>query len=125
MTIAESDYRDALLLIPYSICALTTGLGDEINASIASWLMQVSFEPPMVAIAIYKNSHSHELLSKGGMFGVNFLDASQISIANRLALPRRLRPQHLAGIAHRMTESGTPILEEALAFFGMQGEQFA
>ncbi len=113
----EQEFRDALLQIAYSVFILTIRQGDEINACTGSQLMQVSFEPPMVAIAVDKNSYSHKMLFKeGALFAINLLDSRQLAIANRLALPHRMRPQQMAGIRHRAGQSGAPILEEAIAY---------
>lgn len=114
--LGEGDPADALTLIPYGVFVLSVGGQDSLNACTVSWLTQVSFEPPLLVLALDRTSYSHGTLVPGGTFAINFLDRGNISRANRLALPHRLRPRDLAGVPHNRSFRGTPILDEAIAF---------
>lgn len=124
MVLDSSDVNDALLLVPYGVYILTTASGEQLNACTASWLTQVSFEPPLIAVAIENESYTRGLLTNGTPFAINFLDSNQIAAANRLALPHRLRPQNLAGLSYRLNDAGAPILEDALGYLACKVENW-
>lgn len=109
--------RDALLLIPYGVYIATTGGGSmDVGAFTASWLMQVSFEPLLVALAVDKASHSHALLEENGNFTINLVDQSKTQLANRLGTPYSISPFKFNGVSWREGTTGAPILEDALAY---------
>lgn len=114
--LAEGDPADALALMPYGVFVLTVSHQDELNSSTVSWVIQVSFEPPLLALALEHGSHSPSMLEPGGTFAINLLDNGQVSVASRQALPHRLRPRNMAGVMHHRTGRGTPVLDEAFAF---------
>lgn len=112
--------REALQMISYGLYVLTTGRGREAHASTVNWLTQISFEPLLIMIAVEKTSHSRLLLQGGGVFAINFLSQDQTLLARRLAVPHRLNPHKLAGVACHAGVTGAPLLDEAIAF--LEGE---
>src|SRR3990172_4521552 len=75
----DMSVQDALLLIPYSVYIVTTGgESKQMGAFTASWLMQVSFEPLLLAVGVDKTSHSQALLAENGVFAVNFLGGARL-----------------------------------------------
>lgn len=108
--------EDGLLAIPYGVYVITTGgESKQPGAFTASWLMQVSFDPLLVALAVDKTSHSHALLEEHRVFAVNFLGEGQTPLAARLGTPYRIQPHKFMGIAWHAGVSGTPLLDDALA----------
>jgi len=55
----------------YGIYILTTRFEQSINGMIASWMSQVSYEPPLFMAAIHPNRYSHELLVQSGYFALH------------------------------------------------------
>lgn len=113
---SQEGQRDALRLISYGLYVLTTAHGSEVNAITCNWLTQISFEPLMLVVALEKESHSHRLVQESGVFAVNFLDKDQAHLARRMAAPHRINPHKLAGVAYRIGVTGTPLLDQAIAF---------
>ncbi len=109
--------QDALLLIPYGVYIVTTG-GESKQTGVftASWLMQASFEPLLLALGVDKTSHSQALLAENGVFAVNFLGRGQTQLAARLGTPHHIQPHKIMGVAWRAGVSGVPLLDEALAY---------
>jgi flavin reductase (DIM6/NTAB) family NADH-FMN oxidoreductase RutF len=85
------------------------------NAFTAAWVMQVSFDPPMLALSISPSHSSYALLSEGGAFTVNVLGAEQVGLAAHFG--RSASTDKLAAFSWRASRSGSPILEAALAWF--------
>lgn len=58
------------LLHPRPVVLICCG-NEKTNVMACSWIMPVSEEPPMIAISIWKESYTHELIEKQGEFTVN------------------------------------------------------
>lgn len=71
----------------YGIYVLTTRFEETINGMIASWVSQVSFDPPLIMAAIHPNRHSHGLLEKSGHFVLHILDREQSDMLTRFKGP--------------------------------------
>ena len=89
----------------------------------AAWVMQVSFEPLLLALSINPENASYDLLHAGGGFTVNVLKASQLEWARKFGTRSGRDEDKLAGIRWRPGRTGAPILEEALAYVdcGLEG----
>jgi len=85
------------------------------NAFTAAWLMQVSFEPLMLALSINRRHSSYALLKAGDGFTVNVLRQGQDDLALHFGQPSTVNK--LAAIAWRQSRRGTPLLDDALAWF--------
>lgn len=87
-----------------------------VNAFTATWLTQVSFTPPLVAVGIKKDSHSLEMIRQGRVFTVNLLGKDQKSVAEHFVKPSAVLGEKLKTVPHRAGVTGAPILEQAIAF---------
>ncbi len=111
---ATMTIQDALLCLPYGVHVVTTGGESKpLGACTASWVMQVSFDPLLVALAVDKLSHTQSLLAENAAFAVNFLGRSQIQLAARLGTPHRISPHKFSGVAWHAGATGAPVLDEA------------
>jgi flavin reductase (DIM6/NTAB) family NADH-FMN oxidoreductase RutF len=91
--------------------------GEKRDAFTAAWLMQVSFDPLLLALSINPENASYQLLHAGGGFTVNVLKRGQLELAQRFGTRSGREEDKLAGIPWRPGRSGAPILEAALAYF--------
>jgi flavin reductase (DIM6/NTAB) family NADH-FMN oxidoreductase RutF len=87
------------------------------SAFTAAWVMQVSFDPLLLALSINPDNASYELLHAGGGFTVSVLKQGQLELASRLGTQSSRDQDKLAGIRLRAGRNGPPVLEEALAYF--------
>jgi flavin reductase (DIM6/NTAB) family NADH-FMN oxidoreductase RutF len=87
------------------------------DAFTAAWIMQASFNPLMLAVSINPDNASYELLHATGGFTVNVLKQGQLELARRLGTRSGRDEDKLAGIRFRPGRLGSPILEDALAYF--------
>lgn len=85
------------------------------NAFTAAWVMQASFQPPMLALSVNPLHSSYAILKAGGGFTVNVLKRGQQDIALHFGLPQSA--SKLATVAWHPSRSGAPILKEAMAWF--------
>jgi len=93
------------------------GDGDERDAFTAAWVMQVSFDPLLLALSINPEHASYRLLHAGRGFTVNVLKQGQEELARRFGTRSGREEDKLAGINWRPGKTGAPILEDALAYF--------
>ncbi|MCW5838748.1 MAG: flavin reductase family protein [Anaerolineales bacterium] len=77
----------------------------------------LSLEPPLVSISLEKVTRTHELVSQVGRFGVSLLRASQQELSNRFAGRESEQQDRFADVATFTLETGSPLLQEALAYF--------
>lgn len=85
------------------------------HAFTAAWVMQVSFDPPLLAFSINPQHHSYPILKAGGRCSINVLAKEQLSIAAHFG-DSNIRDK-MAGYRWQPAASGVPVLNEALAYF--------
>ena len=89
--------------------------GEERNAFTAAWVMQVSFDPLLLALSINPQHSSYRLLKEGGAFSVNVLKHGQLDLAARFGDPAR--DNALSDGDWTMGRIGLPVLRDGLAYF--------
>lgn len=87
------------------------------DAFTAAWVMQVSFDPPLLALSIHPGHASYPLLQAGRGFTVSVLREGQEETARHFGLASGRERDKLAGTHWRPGSRGAPILEDALAWF--------
>jgi flavin reductase (DIM6/NTAB) family NADH-FMN oxidoreductase RutF len=88
------------------------------NAFTAAWVMQVSFDPLLLALSIHPHHSSYGLLKKSRAFSVNVMKKNQTELAVHFGRPADA--DKLAAIEWITGSTGSPILPEALAWFECQ-----
>ncbi|MGH8498749.1 MAG: flavin reductase family protein [Methylococcales bacterium] len=106
-----------LKLINVGVYVIGVRDGERQNAFTASWVMQISFDPILLAIAVNPGNYSYDLLRATGTCTVNVLSDKQISIADHFGNSFRSLPDKMAGYTWRSDAKRPPILEESLAYF--------
>jgi flavin reductase (DIM6/NTAB) family NADH-FMN oxidoreductase RutF len=88
------------------------------NAFTAAWVMQVSFDPLLVALSINPRHSSYALLEESRAFSVNVLKRGQLELAAHFGRPARA--DKLASTEWTTGRTGAPLLRESLAWFECQ-----
>ena len=96
------------------IYVLTSGYNDELNGMIASWVSQVSYDPPLIMVAIHQNRSSHRLISKSGRFAVHLLHAKQEEFLSRFKVPDPRAK--FENVEWTKGFTGCPILRDCLGY---------
>jgi flavin reductase (DIM6/NTAB) family NADH-FMN oxidoreductase RutF len=107
--------RRTLRRIPYALYVVTTAKEGEWRGFTATWITQVSFEPPLLALGIRKTSAAYDAISKSGVLVVHWLRKSQKEIAARFMKPVRGTEREFGGLAFHAGKTGVPVLEGMLA----------
>jgi flavin reductase (DIM6/NTAB) family NADH-FMN oxidoreductase RutF len=129
----------AMLAMSYGVHVIGShdGQGGR-NAMIADWVMQVSFSPRLVAIAVENDARTLRYIRATKVFSVNMLhEKDGMEIARKVVMPadgRKVRGRSdaaaaavhdkLAGLSHVILPNGCPVLDDALGWYACDVEQF-
>lgn len=108
--------KTALRKIPHGVYVIGVRQGELLNAFTATWLTQVSFTPPLVAIGIRKDAHALAMIRQERVFSVNLLSKQQKSLAEHFVKHSAALGEKLKDVKHRLGQTGTPILEDCIAY---------
>ena len=103
--------------ISHGVYVVGVSDGERQNAFTAAWVMQVSFDPLLLAISINPEHYSYQLLQAGGVCTVNVLGQDQYAIAKHFGCSVK---DKMAGYQWQKGKTGAPILTESLAYFDCQ-----
>jgi flavin reductase (DIM6/NTAB) family NADH-FMN oxidoreductase RutF len=117
--------KTALRKIPHGVYIIGVAQDGQLNAFTGTWLTQVSFTPPLVALGVRKNSHSFEMIRQSRVFSVNLLGKHQKSVAEHFVKPASVMGEKLKDVRHRPGKTGAPILEDAIAYVECEVREIA
>jgi flavin reductase (DIM6/NTAB) family NADH-FMN oxidoreductase RutF len=106
----------ALRKIPHGVYVVGVKQDSQLNAFTATWLTQVSFTPPLVAVGIKKDSHSLAMIKHDRVFSVHLLGKDQKAIAEHFVKPAAVVGEKLKDVRYHLGKTGAPVLEEAIAY---------
>ena len=114
----KKEWLAAFGQMTYGIYVLTARVDDTINGMIASWVTQVSYEPPLIMVAVHPNRYSHSLIEKSQAFVLHVLDHSQKEMLKRFKGPDP--EKKFTGISWVTGQTGAPVLKNCMAFFELK-----
>lgn len=112
-----NDLAELFHKLTYGVYVVGVAHAEKRNAFTAVWIMQVSFDPLLVALSINPTHASYPLLRDGGGFTINVLQQGQLELARHFGTLSAREQDKLAGILWRPGLRGAPILKEAMAYF--------
>lgn len=117
MVVNPEDFRKALSCFATGVTVITVGRAPgQVHGMTANAFCSVSLEPPLVLVCVDNESNTHPLLLAARRFGVNMLREDQQALARYFAeAEKNEEAAARLGVRYRLTERGTPLLEEALA----------
>jgi flavin reductase (DIM6/NTAB) family NADH-FMN oxidoreductase RutF len=83
----------------------------------ASAFQILSLAPALVSICLGRGSDAERIIQQAGGFAVSLLSDRQEFRAEQFAGRAPLVNPRFAGVAHHLTRSGLPVLDESLAWF--------
>jgi 3-hydroxy-9,10-secoandrosta-1,3,5(10)-triene-9,17-dione monooxygenase reductase component len=107
----------ALGRIPSGVFILTATHEKQPLAMMASWVQQVAFAPPSVAVAIAKERPAHAALSKPSRtFALSVIPEGDTSLMKKYARGIPAGADPFDGVRITRTANGTIVLADALAY---------
>jgi flavin reductase (DIM6/NTAB) family NADH-FMN oxidoreductase RutF len=113
---------ELLKLISHGVYVIGVRDGERRNAFTAAWVMQVSFEPLLLALSINPEHYSYQLLKAGGVCTVNVLGGDQYAVAEHFG---RSVADKMAGFDWHTAVTGAPVLSTSLAYFDCRVSHYA
>jgi flavin reductase (DIM6/NTAB) family NADH-FMN oxidoreductase RutF len=108
--------KTALRMIPYGLFVITaTGKSGSAAATI-NWVTQASFAPPLIAVGVKADSHSHALIDETREFVLNIIAKGDSALAYNFFKPAAVEGSKIGGEA--FTPGATvkaPVLDKAPA----------
>ena len=83
----KAEWIPAMGSLTYGIYVLTAAHEDKINGMIASWATQVSYDPPLIMVAVHHDRYTHRLISQSGCFALHVLLKEQKEFLKRFKGP--------------------------------------
>lgn len=114
----KEEWLSAFGNMTYGIYVLTVKCDDIFNGMIASWVSQVSYEPPLIMVAVHPNRYSHNLIEKSDTFALHVLEKSQKDMLKRFKGPDP--DKKFVDLSWETKKTGAPILKDCMAWFELQ-----
>jgi len=110
--------KQVLRKFTYGMWVLATGTGDDLEASSVTWVTQVGFTPPLVAIALKRDTRLAEVVKRHKAFTLHMLSKDQQDIASAFIKPTVVADGKIGGIAYKPAPvTGTPLLDGFACWF--------
>lgn len=106
--------KKVLRMFSYGMYIVTTTDGEDLGAFTADWVMQVSFEPRLIAISVEQDAHSLGVLRRSEVFAVNVLETGQRELAGQFGRNTAKVGNKLENYEYAKGSTGSPLLAEAL-----------
>ncbi|NJL38050.1 MAG: flavin reductase [Leptolyngbyaceae cyanobacterium SM1_4_3] len=113
----EQAKKTILRKIPHGLYVCGVKEGEEVNGYTASWVMQASFQPPLVVNCVKQDSKSHAMIKSSQVFALSVLEAGQKEIAQKFFKPQRRVGNKFEDIEFYLGEAtGCPIISDSLGY---------
>ena len=119
----NSDLTNLFKQITHGVYVIGVSDGEHRNAFTAAWVMQVSFDPPLLAFSINPEHYSYKLLQSGGICSINVLGRDQLHLADHFGRPGAR--DKMAGFQWNQANTGAPLLADSLAYFDCEVSHYA
>jgi flavin reductase (DIM6/NTAB) family NADH-FMN oxidoreductase RutF len=114
----DSNITQALKTLTYGLYIVTVSAGGVKNAMPASWVSQVSYDPPRIMVAVKKTRRTHDMLIKAEVFGLMVVQKGK---EGEFAAYKGADPEKkFEGRAVATGKSGALLLTEYLAAFELK-----
>ena len=102
----------------YGLYAVSAGFEGERGIFTANWLTQVSFDPPLVALSVERQSSTLALIRASGRFVVVPLRSDQAKLAGDLGRPRARAGDkfEVYDLPVLRTDTGDPVFSGGLGY---------
>jgi flavin reductase (DIM6/NTAB) family NADH-FMN oxidoreductase RutF len=112
----EQAKKTMLRKIPHGLYVCGVKDGEEVNGFTASWVMQASFQPPLVVNCVKQDSGSHAMIKSSQVFALSVLAADQKAIAQKFFKPQRRVGDKFEDVEFYFGETGCPIISDSLGY---------
>lgn len=105
--------RKALHKISYGLYVICSKDNGKINGQIANAVIQVSSEPPIIAISINKKNYTHEYIKKSKVFTISVLsEKTSMNFIGTFGFKSGRDIDKFEGINYKLGNTNTPIITD-------------
>jgi flavin reductase (DIM6/NTAB) family NADH-FMN oxidoreductase RutF len=101
--------------ITQGVYVISVANEEQKNAFTAAWVMQVSFNPPLICFSINPEHHSYKILQEGGICCISVLNNEQYIEAAHFGQSND--KDKMDDFKWQKTKTGAPALTDSLAYF--------
>jgi ferric-chelate reductase [NAD(P)H] len=109
---------NALRKISYGLYIVGSYSGDRKNGQVANTVIQVTSEPPVIAVSINKKNLTHDFIKAGGVFSASVLcQSTPLPFIGNFGFKSGRDADKLQGVNYKIGQTGVPvILDHATAY---------
>lgn len=101
----------------YEVNVITTTDGSRTNGQCATWVTQLSMEPPLMAVCLAPERYTSEIVKKSKVLAVNVLAKDQADLVPHFGYRSGRDFNKFADIAYKTAVTGSPILNDVYAYY--------
>lgn len=113
----KATLNKVLNKIPYGLYIVGSKTEEGVAAIIANWMTQVSFNPPLIGVAIETDSDMRIHINRSKFFSLNFLPSGSVELAKPFLKKSKHVGLKLNNMNFTLSNQGTPFLEVAVDSF--------
>jgi len=113
MSFDSKRQRQIMGRLATGVTVVSTKTGDGGWGMTANAVTSLSLEPPLVLVAVVRDSQTHTHLSESRFFAVNILSEEQEALSNRFAFKG---PKDFSDLDVKTAVTGAPILGDAIGW---------
>lgn len=110
----------ALGKVATGLHVVTSKIGEDYAAFTASFLTQVSFDPPLIAVAVKKGRGSYDVITQSKKFVVNIMGKDSMKLVGLFANPKTGGKEGLDTVSTEIKTLGIPVLTESVSYLECQ-----
>ena len=119
----SKDLAKLFKKIMHGVYIIGVKSGEQENAFTAAWVMQASFDPPLLVFSINPESLSFKLLKESGICSINVLNDRQMPLADHFG--HHIEEDKMSICRWQKGKTGAPILIDSLAYFDCEVSHYA
>ncbi len=116
-TSSQGPIAELFKRLTYGVHVIGAAHSGRRDAFTAAWVMQVSFDPLLLAVSINSSNETYRLVLAANAFAVSVLAKGQLDIARRLGTASGRDEDKMGAYEWRAARTGSPVLASALAYF--------
>ena len=114
-------YRELSDDIAAAVAVVSATRGSALHAITVDSFLDVSYDPPTMAVSVYSGSRMMETLETSSHFAISLLNSDQRDISERLGASGQPLYGSLKGIdTFPAPQAGQPVLADAIAWFELE-----
>jgi len=115
-SVKKSGGLEPIQLLDFNAVVVTSKSGPVVNGCTVSWITRLSFDPPMVGIALANERFTRNVIVESGKFAVNILDKKDWEIAKYYGTVSGKKIDKSKKYPYEVTLHGNPVLKKAIAY---------